>query len=107
MLASVPLAVTADGAAMTARAICYFSTPTDGETVSGTIDIIIVASKRPYLYLDGSYVGKGYTWTWDTIGADGAHSLRAVCFGVSQTIYITVERCCSTTRRYCSRGNHH
>ena len=56
-----------------AAAYVYFITPTDGETVSGTIDIQIATNRRPYLYLDGVYAGKGSSFTWDTTGATRAH----------------------------------
>jgi hypothetical protein len=79
------------GIGMNERAYCYFITPTNGETVSGTIDISIAASRKPTLYLDGSRVGRGYDWTWDTTGADGPHTLYARTVGASATIYITVD----------------
>jgi hypothetical protein len=86
-----PIVSTADGYSMDARAHCYFTTPADGATVSGTIDISISASKAPTLYLDGVRQGRGYDWTWDTTGADGPHTLYAKCPGASATIYITVD----------------
>jgi hypothetical protein len=78
--------------AETARArYCYFTTPTDGEVVSGTIDIDIAASREPTLYIDGARQGKGYYWTWDTTGADGVHELMCKAPGASETIYVTVD----------------
>jgi hypothetical protein len=75
----------------TARAYCYFVTPTDGETISGTVDIDIAASRTPKLYLDGVYQGRGAYWTWDTtLASDGVHTLYAKAPGATDTIYVTV-----------------
>lgn len=87
-------AVSADSSAvsMLDARYCYFITPVDGETVSGTIDIIIEASRTPTLYVDGVRIGRGYAWTWDTTTtSDGVHSLYARIAGASDTIYITVD----------------
>ena len=82
---------TADNA-LVERAYCSFTTPANGATVSGTIDITISASKTPKLYLDGVYQGRGYAWTWDTTGAaDGAHILRATAPGATAQITIYVD----------------
>jgi hypothetical protein len=71
---------------------CNFVTPTDGDTVSGTIDIDISASKEPTLYIDGVRQGKGYYWTWDTTAtANGVYELLSKCPGASDTIYVTVD----------------
>jgi hypothetical protein len=71
---------------------CNFTTPADGATVSGTIDISIEGSKLPTLYIDGVRQGRGYDWTWDTTGSsDGVHELYAKVPGASDTIYITVD----------------
>jgi len=71
---------------------CYFVTPTDGETVSDTIDIDIAASKTPTLYLDGVRQGRGYYWTWDTtMASNGEHQLRAYGDRINDIIYVTVD----------------
>jgi hypothetical protein len=71
---------------------CYFVAPTDGDTVSGTIDIDIAAWKTPKLYLDGVYQGRGYYWSWDTtLASNGVHEILADCFGATDVIYVTVD----------------
>jgi hypothetical protein len=78
---------------MSSRArYCNFVTPTDGETVSGTIDIDISAWKTAKFYIDGVYQGRSNYWTWDTtMSSDGVHELYASCLGATDTIYVTVD----------------
>lgn len=94
LVLAIALPVTAQAsAAPVARArYCYFVTPTDGETVSGTIDISIVSSKLPKIYLDGVYQLAAYAATWDTTGsADGAHTLLATGHGITDVITVYVD----------------
>jgi hypothetical protein len=92
VLGSIPAAVDA-GIGMNERGVkyTYFITPTDGEVVSGTIDIDIAASRTPRFYINDVYQGRGYYWTWDTTGSsNGVYKLTAKG-GVTANIYITVD----------------
>jgi hypothetical protein len=83
---------TVESMAVARARYCYFTTPTDGETVSGTIDIDIAAYRTPKLYIDGVYQGRGLYWTWDTTQtSDGVHVLEAKAPGVVDTISVTVD----------------
>jgi hypothetical protein len=90
----VPAVSTASASeALVARArFCTITTPADGATVSGTIDIDIDAWKTAKLYLDGVYQGRGNYWSWDTTAvADGVHTIYASTPGASDTNTITVD----------------
>ncbi|MCF2143097.1 MAG: caspase family protein [Candidatus Heimdallarchaeota archaeon] len=55
--------------------------PSDGETVSGVIDIKVRVSDKnaiPDIYIDGIFVAHATTYTWDTTSVeDGSHTIYA------------------------------
>ena len=72
----------------TARAI--LTSPSNGDTVSGTITI--TTSAAAYIYIDGVRVAKKVTsYVWDTTDyTDGEHQIRAKIRRDNEIIYVTV-----------------
>jgi len=65
--------------------------PDDGATVSGSVDIIIDSNNNPSIKIDGTTVGSGLSYTWDTTGySDGSHTIVATSKGVTDTVVVTV-----------------
>ena len=66
-------------------------TPSDGETVSGVVEIIITSNENPTIKIDGVTVGTGSSYTWDTIAySNGAHTIIATAKGVTDSHTVTV-----------------
>ncbi len=73
-------------------ASCTIDTPADGATVSGVIDITVTATDTPKIYIDGTQVVRGSSYTWDTTtAADGTHTISAEIRGASDAITVTVD----------------
>jgi hypothetical protein len=67
------------------------STPSDGETVSGSVIITIDSNDNPTIKIDGSAVGTGLSYNWDTTGySDGTHTITASAKGHTDSIVVTV-----------------
>ncbi len=65
--------------------------PSDGATVSGTITITIESNLNPTISIDGTNVGSGLSYTWDTTQyADGSHTIKAYSGKVKDTAIVTV-----------------
>jgi len=65
--------------------------PGDGETVSGSVTITIDSNDNPTIKIDGSVVGSGLSYVWDTTGyADGFHTIGASAKGNTDTVMVTV-----------------
>jgi hypothetical protein len=65
--------------------------PDDGETVSGTVIINIDSNDNPTIKIDGSVVGTGLTFSWDTTGySDGSHTIEATAKGNTDSVTVTV-----------------
>lgn len=76
----------------TEPAECSITSPNDGATVSGTIDISVSATDTPKIYIDGTMVVRGSAFSWDTTSyADGSHTIVAEIRGASDTITVTVD----------------
>jgi hypothetical protein len=70
---------------------CTIVTPSDGDTVSGTVTINVDASGTPTIAIDGAAVATAYSYDWDTTGvSDGAHEIKANYRNAKQTITVTV-----------------
>jgi hypothetical protein len=66
--------------------------PGDGETVSGSITITIDSNENPTIKIDGSVVGNGLTYEWDTTQySDGSHIIEATAKGNTDTVTVTVD----------------
>jgi hypothetical protein len=65
--------------------------PTNGATVSGSVTITIDSNDNPSISIDGSTVGSGLSYSWDTTGyADGPHTIQASAKGHTDTVTVTV-----------------
>jgi len=65
--------------------------PDDGAVVSGMVDITIDSNYNPTINIDGTAVGRGLYYSWDTTQyADGAHTIVAAARGVTDIIVVTV-----------------
>ncbi len=65
--------------------------PHDGDTVSGTVMITVDSNENPTIKIDGTTVGSGLSYSWDTTQyADGAHTIDASAKGVTDTVTVTV-----------------
>lgn len=98
---------TGDGGDDTTAPSVSITSPSDGETVSGSITVTADASDdtgvaQVDFYLDGSLVASDttspYEWTWDTTTTfDGSHSLDATAIddagneGFSDVVEVTVD----------------
>lgn len=68
------------------------TSPSNGATVSGTVSIVVDSNDTPKIYIDGSQVVRGFTYTWDTTAySDGSHTITAEIRGASETISVTVD----------------
>ncbi|MFW6120952.1 MAG: caspase family protein [Petrotogales bacterium] len=66
--------------------------PVDGETVNNTVTITIDSNDNPSIKIDGSVVGSGLTYDWDTTQyADGSHTIEASAKGHTDTVTVTVD----------------
>ena len=65
--------------------------PSDGQEVSGIATIEIYSNYNPTITIDGTAVGSGLSYTWDTTQySDGSHTIRAAARGVTDSITVTV-----------------
>ncbi len=65
--------------------------PTDGQTVSGTVTIEIDSNEKPTIKIDGSVVGTGLTYIWDTTSySDDSHTIEASAKGNTDVAVVTV-----------------
>ena len=66
--------------------------PSDGDTVSGTVEIKIDTNENPTIKIDGAEVGTGETYNWDTAGySDGTHTIEASAKGHTDIVAVTVD----------------
>jgi hypothetical protein len=66
--------------------------PSNGATVSGTVSITIDSNDNPTIKIDGSVVGTGLSYDWDTTQyADGSHTIKASAKGHTDTVTVTVD----------------
>lgn len=66
--------------------------PVNGATVSGYVTIEIVSNDNPTITIDGTTVGSGLSYTWDTTQyADGSHIIEASAKGNKDTVTVTVD----------------
>jgi len=67
------------------------TSPDDGETVSGSVTITIDSNDNPTIKIDGSAVGTGLEYVWDTTSySDGSHTVTASAKGNTDTVVVTV-----------------
>ncbi len=65
--------------------------PLNGETVSGTVTITVDSNDNPDIAIDGSIVGSGLSYIWETTSySDGSHTIEASAKGHKDTITVTV-----------------
>jgi len=65
--------------------------PNDGATVNGTITITIDSNANPTISIDGTTVGSGSSYKWDTKQyADGSHIIQASAGKAKDTATVTV-----------------
>jgi hypothetical protein len=65
--------------------------PSEGETVDGTVIITVDSNDNPTISIDGSAVGQGVSWQWDTTQySNGAHTIKASAKGNTDTVTVTV-----------------
>jgi hypothetical protein len=65
--------------------------PINGATVSGIVNIIIESNANPTITIDGTVVGNGLSYVWDTTQyADGSHTIKAYYGKVKDTHIVTV-----------------
>ena len=65
--------------------------PDDGTTVSGSVTITIESNYNPTITIDGTSVGSGLSYLWDTTQyTDGSHTIQASARGVTDTVTVTV-----------------
>jgi hypothetical protein len=66
--------------------------PSPGETVSGICTITINSNGNPSIKIDGTVVGKGTSYDWDTTQyGDGSHTIEASLKGNTDTVTVTVD----------------
>jgi hypothetical protein len=66
--------------------------PSNGATVSGSVTITIDSNDNPSIKIDGTVVGNGLTYDWDTTQyADGSHTIVASAKGHADTVTVTVD----------------
>jgi hypothetical protein len=66
--------------------------PKNGDTVSGSVTITINSNDNPTITIDGSTVGSGLSYVWDTTQySDGSHTIAASARGHTDTIGVTVD----------------
>ena len=67
------------------------TSPTDGEVVSGIVTITVDSNDNPSISIDGTTVGKGLSYNWDTTSySDGSHTIQAAAKGHTDTVVVTV-----------------
>jgi len=65
--------------------------PENGATISGSITITIDSNDNPSITIDGTSVGIGLSYIWDTTGyLDGSHTIKASAKGHSDSVTVTV-----------------
>ena len=65
--------------------------PEDGETVSGSITITIQTNDNPTISIDGSTIGSGESYIWDTTQySNGPHTIQASAKGNTDSVTVTV-----------------
>ena len=65
--------------------------PSNGDTVSDIVTITIKSNDNPTIKIDGSVVGSGLSYDWDTNGySDGSHTIEASAKGHTDSIVVTV-----------------
>ena len=65
--------------------------PVNGDTVSGSVTITIDSNDNPTIMIDGSTVGTGLSYSWDTTSyADGSHTVEASARGHTDIVSVTV-----------------
>lgn len=66
--------------------------PLPGATVSGVVTILITSNQNPTITIDGTTVGSGLSYVWDTLQyPDGSHTVQASAKGVTDSVTVTVE----------------
>lgn len=67
------------------------TSPTDGQSVSGTVTINIDSNENPTIRIDGVVVGTGVTYNWDTTSYSyGSHTIEASAKGNTDVVVVTV-----------------
>jgi hypothetical protein len=67
------------------------TSPIDGAIVQGTITITIDSNANPTIAIDGTTVGSGLSYIWDTTQyADGSHTILAAVGKVKDTATVSV-----------------
>ncbi len=67
------------------------TSPSNGDTVSNIVTIIIDSNDNPSIKIDGTVVGSGTSYDWDTTQyADGSHTIEASAKGHTDTVVVTV-----------------
>jgi hypothetical protein len=65
--------------------------PSEGEIVSGTFTILIDSNDNPTISIDGTAVGSGLSYDWDTTAySDGSHIISASAKGHTDTVTVIV-----------------
>jgi hypothetical protein len=65
--------------------------PDDGTTVSGSVTITIDSNYNPTITIDGTSVGSGLSYLWDTTQyTDDSHTIQASARGVTDTVTVIV-----------------
>jgi hypothetical protein len=71
---------------------CTITSPSNGDTISGSITITVEANKVPSIYVDGVKIGRASSLSWDTTTvADGNHVIRAVNRDTVDELTVTVD----------------
>jgi hypothetical protein len=71
---------------------CTITAPADGSTVSGIVTITVEASGTPTISIDGTSMGKTYTYDWDTTAySDGSHTINANYRKAKTSVTVTVD----------------
>jgi hypothetical protein len=66
--------------------------PSNGVTVSGIVPVIINSNENPTISIDGTTVGSGLSYTWDTTQYDdGSHTIQASSRGVTDIVTVHVD----------------
>lgn len=67
------------------------TSPADGDEVSGTVTITLDSNSNPYIYIDGVWVGKGSSYSWDTTTySNEDHIIHAEAKGAEDDVLVTV-----------------
>ena len=66
--------------------------PGGGDIVSGLVTITVDSNDNPSISIDGSVVGSGLSYDWDTTSySDGSHTIEASAKGHTDTVVVTVD----------------